>query len=247
MRSNIWVHIPKPQPQASVRLFCFPYAGGGTAVFRTWPALLPPSIELCAIQLPGRETRLRETPFDQLDQLVQVLAVALYPYLDRTFAFYGHSMGALISYEVARHLQRTQAPLPQHLFVGARQAPHLPWAEPPLHQLPTVDFLRAVRQRYGGIPAEVWEDAELMALVHPQLRADFTLLETYLHHADEALACPITVIGGSKDQTVAQPALAAWCEHTQASCQIYQLPGDHFFLNQATPALLQLIQAALFC
>ncbi|MCX6047109.1 MAG: alpha/beta fold hydrolase [Chloroflexi bacterium] len=246
MRANAWVTIPKPQPQAQVRLFCFPYAGGGATVFRTWPALLPPTIELCAIQLPGRETRLRETPFDQLEPLVQALAVALYPYLDRPFAFYGHSLGALISYEVARHLQRVRAPLPQQLFVAARQAPHLPWAESPLHQLPTADFLSAVQQRYGGIPAAVWEDAELMALVQPQLRADFTLLETYLYRADQALACPITVFGGHNDQTVTQPALAAWSEHTSALCKIHLLPGDHFFLNQATPALLQLIQAALF-
>jgi medium-chain acyl-[acyl-carrier-protein] hydrolase len=246
MKSNAWIQIYKPQPQASIRLFCFPYAGGGASLFRTWPLLLPASIELCAIQLPGRENRLREAPFDQLEPLIQVLAAVLSPYLDRPFAFYGHSMGALISYELTRYLSRRGALLPQQILVAAHQAPHLPAHEPPLHHLPTEHFLAAVRQRYDSIPTAVWENAELMELVLPQLRADFTLVETYSYRSAEPLTCPITAIGGSEDQTVPQPALAAWCQHTQASCQIHLLPGDHFFLKQATAALVQLIQAALF-
>jgi len=240
-----WIQIPKPQPQAQVRLFCFSYAGGSATVFRPWAAQLPAAIELCAIQLPGRDNRLREEPLAQFAPLLPLLVTALGPYLDRPFAFYGHSLGALLSYEVTRHLRRQQAPLPRQLFVAAHRAPHLPSAESPLHTLPPASFLAGVRQRYNGFASAIWENAELLELVLPQLRADFTLAETYRYQPEAPLACPIVAIGGQDDQSVPREELAQWRTHTQTNFKLYLLPGDHFFLKQASAELLTLLRTEL--
>lgn len=245
MQLDLWIQIPKPQPQAQVRLFCFPYAGGSATLFRPWAAQLPASIELCAMQLPGRDNRLREEPIAQLAPLLTLLTAALGPYLDRPFAFYGHSLGALLSYELTRHLRRQQAPLPRQLFVAAHRAPHLPSAEPPLHTLPSEHFLAGVRQHYNGFASAIWENTELLELVLPQLRADFTLAETYRYCPEAPLACPIVAIGGQDDQSVTQQELAQWRAHTQTDFKLHLLPGDHFFLKQASAELLALLRAEL--
>ena len=112
LRNDVWIKRSGQYPQTCFRLFCFPYAGGGASFFRAWPERLPPDIEVCAIQLPGREDRLTETPFDRLSSLIDALADVLYPYLDFPFAFFGHSLGSLISFELTRWLRRQKAPCP---------------------------------------------------------------------------------------------------------------------------------------
>jgi medium-chain acyl-[acyl-carrier-protein] hydrolase len=129
--NDAWVLCPKPNPQARLRLFCFPYAGGGASRFRLWPDFLPPEVEVCAIQYPGREARLGESPFTQLSPLVQTLASALRLYLNLPFVFFGHSLGALACFELARQLRRQGQPEPLHLFVSGRRAPQVPNPDPP--------------------------------------------------------------------------------------------------------------------
>ncbi len=178
--TECWLRSPKPNPQASLRLFCFPYVGGGALIFRTWPNSLPATAEVCPVELPGRGTRLKETPFTRLLPLVQALAQALLPHLDKPFAFFGHSMGALISFELTRQLRRLYGLVPLHLFVSAHRAPQLPDPDPPIHTLPEAEFMEELRC-LNGTPKEVLEQPELMELMLPILRADFALCETYIY------------------------------------------------------------------
>jgi surfactin synthase thioesterase subunit len=243
--TNAWIRCRHPNPHAHLRLFCFPYAGGGASIFRTWADELSSEVEVCSIQLPGRENRLRETPFNDLSLLVQVLITVLRPYLNQPFALFGHSMGALISYELTRQLRNTQQLTPTHLFVSGHNAPQRPDLDPPLHHLPTPAFLEGVRSRYNAIPEAVWHDAELMALLLAPLRADFTLLERYNYTEDKPLDCPISTFGGQQDSSVRDEDLEAWRDLTRSTFRLRLFPGGHFYLNDNVKPLLQAISQEL--
>ncbi|HEX2093650.1 MAG TPA: thioesterase domain-containing protein, partial [Longimicrobiaceae bacterium] len=175
-----WVVRRPLNPHTRLRLFCFPYAGGGASIFRTWSQSLPPEVDVCPVQLPGRESRLREPPFDRLLPLVRTLADVLAPYMDLPFALYGYSNGALMSFELARELRRRGMRGPVHLFVAACPAPHLPDKDPPIHALPDVELIREIR-RLNGTPEEILQNEELMTLLIPLLRADSAIHETYVY------------------------------------------------------------------
>jgi medium-chain acyl-[acyl-carrier-protein] hydrolase len=241
---DAWVICPKPNPLSSLRLFCFPYAGGGALNFRTWSQGLPVSVEVCAVELPGRGKRIWEAPFTQALPLVQAIAHALLPYLDKPFAFFGHSMGALVSFEVARLLRREYGIAPVHLFVSGRSAPQLPAKEPPIHALPEPAFIEELR-RLNGTPEAVLENVELMELLLPILRADFAVLETYVYATEPPLQCPITAFGGLQDVKVSVDRLEAWRQQTSADFSRQMLPGDHFFVQSAQPLLLQFLSREL--
>ncbi len=231
-------------PAARVRLFCIPYAGGGASVFRRWPSGLPDDVDVCAIQLPGRETRLMERPCSSLVSLVGDLSEALAPHLDRPFALFGHSVGALIGFELARRLRRRDGRLPVHLFVSGCPAPQVRDTGPPIHGLPEPEFLDRLR-RFNGTPPEVFQHRELMELVVPVLRADFALRETYELVAESPLECPISAFGGSDDRDVPLPQVEAWREHTRSTFHLHTLPGGHFFLHTAQALLLERVSLAL--
>ncbi|ETX04517.1 MAG: hypothetical protein ETSY2_28310 [Candidatus Entotheonella gemina] len=141
--THTWITRSTPKPNAALRLFCFSYAGGGSVVFHHWGAELPDNIEVCAIKLPGRESRFSEPPFDRTAPLVQALAEGLAPYLDRPFAFFGHSLGGLVSFELTHELLRRQRPSPVHLLISATRAPHVPSTIADMHHLPTPGIYRA--------------------------------------------------------------------------------------------------------
>jgi medium-chain acyl-[acyl-carrier-protein] hydrolase len=241
---NSWIKIHKPNPQAAVRLFCFPYAGGSSLIFRTWSDRLPTTIEVCAIELPGRGAQIRLTPFTQMEPLVSAIAPILLPYLDKPFAFFGHSMGALVSFELTRLLQREYSTSPVHLFVSARRAPQVSKSNQPIHNLAEPEFLLELR-RLNGTPQAVLENKELMELLIPTLRADFAVLETYAYTPKPLLNCPITVFGGSQDQEVSYDELQAWEEQTTSTFSLHILEGDHFFVNSAKSLLLQFLAQKL--
>jgi medium-chain acyl-[acyl-carrier-protein] hydrolase len=218
-----------------LRLFCFPHAGGRPAAFRAWLNHLPYEIELCAMQLPGRDGRRDHQPFSDLADLVPELVRNIHPHLGSRFAFFGHSLGAIVAFEVVRELRRRHDIEPVHLFAAARRAPHHPNDEAPVHRLPDHAFVEAVRRRWGGIPEEVLREPDLLALVLPILRADVTLVETYRYRSEAPLDCPISCIGGLGDPTVPREELCGWREHTRASFTVAMVPGDHFF-PQSAPA-----------
>jgi medium-chain acyl-[acyl-carrier-protein] hydrolase len=241
---NAWLICPKPMPEAGLRLFCFPHSGGSAQIFSLWANGLPAGIEVCAVQLPGRGTRVGEAPFTRLAPLVTALAGALIPYLDKPFALFGHSMGALVAFELARELRRNFQPAPVHMFVSGHSAPHIARRAPALHNLPQAEFVRELG-RLNGTPQQVLENAELMQLLLPALRADFEVCETYEYKPDRPLASPISAFGGLRDEEVTHSDLNAWSEHTSASFSVRMFRGDHFYLNAERAMLLRALAREL--
>jgi medium-chain acyl-[acyl-carrier-protein] hydrolase len=239
-----WIAFRKPNPQARLRLFCFPYAGAGAAIYRSWPDFLPADIEVCPVQFPGRGTRLSESPLTRLQPLVEDLDRALAPLLDKPFAFFGHSLGALVGFELARHRSRQSGIQPTHLFVSAGRAPQIERRDRPIHGLRDAEFLAELR-RLNGIPGPVMEDAELMAIMLPILRADFAVYETYRYAAGTPLACGISGFGGLQDRRVSRGDLDAWQDQTHTPFSLRMFPGDHFFVNTMQPLLLQALSQEL--
>ncbi len=243
--TNTWIACPYPKPETRLRLFCFPYAGSGTSVFHPWARLLRPEIELCPIRLPGREGRLKEAPYEQIQLLVETLAGAVLPSLEKPFAFFGHSMGAIIAFELTRQLRRQQVPMPVYLFASGHDAPHLVSHPSPLYNLPDDEFANRVRDRYKGIPTAIWANSDLMALFLPTLRADFTLIETYVYSDEPKLDIPMMVLGGCQDGETSQAGLDGWRKQTQSVFKLKMFAGDHFFLQSERHALLETINQEL--
>jgi medium-chain acyl-[acyl-carrier-protein] hydrolase len=227
-----------------LRLFCFPYAGGAASVFRNWSDGLSADVEVCPIQFPGRGTRLTEPPFTHLSHLVEALGEALLPLLDKPFALFGHSLGSLVSFELARLLRAKHQVRPVRLFVSAGRAPQIPHQGPPIHDLPEKEFLEEL-QSLNGTPGELLNHQELMDIVLPSLRADFALYESYRYSSGPPLNCPISTFGGLTDQKVTHSDLEAWRDQTSLSFSIRMFPGDHFFLKTNQPSLLQALSREL--
>jgi medium-chain acyl-[acyl-carrier-protein] hydrolase len=236
--SNKWFLFPKPDPAAALRLFCFHYAGGNAQVFYDWPGRLPPSVEMGAIQLPGRGHRVYEPHIRRLAQLSRVVAQELLPYLDRPFVFFGHSLGALLCFETARILRRENRRQPSHLFISATEAPHRRRKDELLSDLPKGALVKRLRE-YNGAPVEVLQNDELMDMMLPTIRADFELSESYEYHPESPLEYPITIYGGIDDYEVDEERLAAWSEMSVGACEIRMFPGDHFYINSSQAIFLQ--------
>ena len=219
-------------------MFCFPYAGGGAAVYDTWPSALPAGVEVACTQLPGRENRFLEPPFIRIEPLVRALMAALVSSMDRPFAFFGHSMGALIAFELARELRRQNRVSPLRLYVSAHRAPQPPKPTRALHRLPDAEFWAEMR-RLDGTPHEILQDPELRQLLLPALRADFALCETHSYVSERPLDCPIVAFGGLDDRNVCRDELEAWREQSLAPLALYMMSGNHFFIHTARTMLLQ--------
>jgi medium-chain acyl-[acyl-carrier-protein] hydrolase len=235
--------VTRASPKSAVRLFCFPYSGANAWVYQRWGDGLPGAIDVCPVELPGHGT-LRAMPLcTRIQPLVEQVARALTPYLDPSsalaapFAFFGHSMGALLAFELARYLRREHKPMPVYLFVSGHGAPHLPDREPPIHDLPEPEFVAKIRE-FNGTPDEVLENQELRELILPVLRADFEICATYEYRAEEPLACPIGAFGGLRDPSVAREDLEAWRLQTNAGCSVRMFPGDHFFIGSDRSTIL---------
>ena len=226
-----------------LRLICFPYAGGGPSLFRGWPLELSQQVEVCAVQLPGREARMKEPPIGDLRRLVVELADAIEPSLDRPFALFGHSVGGLVAFEFARELRRRDGVEPVHLFVSGCPAPELS-DDDRLSELPDGEFLERMR-RFNGTPREILEHAEMMELVLPTLRADFSLRDTYRHRAESPLGCAISAFGGMADRAVGVDKLNPWSAHTAGGFQLWLFQGDHFFVRTAQAAVVEAVKLLL--
>jgi surfactin synthase thioesterase subunit len=247
IRNPAWWVTFFPRPKTVyLRLFCFPYAGGGASVFRKWPeTFVKYGIEICAVQPPGRESRISERPLKSLFSLVHAMAAGLASSFDVPFAFFGHSMGALICFELARTLHLAGCQLPEHLFVSGARAPHVPCVERRLHLQADNEFIRQVADRYGGLSPAVLAEQELIDLLLPALKADFTAYETYEYREGSPLAVPITSFGGRSDPLVRQAELEAWRRHTDRHFTLKLFNGDHFFLNTERGAVIESILGQL--
>ena len=222
-----WVVCPHPRSKPKLRLLCFPHAGGSARVFHKWSGQLPSTVEVCAIELPGRGSRLFETPFTSVDSLLPALGAELLPFLDIPFSCFGHSLGAWIAFECCRWLRKTTQQTPQHLWAAASRAPQLPPDSDPIRDLPDLEFISKLR-RYGGTPEEIFSNPELMTLMIPSLKGDFSLLETYQYRPGAPLDCPITCFWGQDDAIANQTDVAAWQQHTH-TFRLEAVSGHHFF------------------
>jgi medium-chain acyl-[acyl-carrier-protein] hydrolase len=241
---NPWFGRAEPATDAAHRLFCLPYAGGSAAVYRHWHALAPRALQICPLELPGRGARIAEPAPSRLRPLADAIAGALAPYLDLPYALFGHSMGGLLAFEVTRTLRRRGLPLPAHLFVSAAAAPGLPRSRPAVHRGTDADVVDELR-RLGGTPRELLDDEELMGLMLPTIRADFSVLETYEYRPEPPLPVPLTVFGGTDDPLVPLPRLEGWRRQTTAEARLRVLSGGHFFLHPAAAEVVEDVAAAL--
>ena len=236
--------IPEDDPRVKLRLFCLPFGGAGASIYRNWHHSLPKSVEVCPIQLPGREERHSEKPFTHTAPLVTELGQVLEPYLDRPFALFGHSMGALISFELTRHLRRQNQPMPVQLFLSGRPAPQVPALCPPTFQLPDLELIEELR-RMQGTPEAVIQNPEMMELLLPLLRADFELCQTYHCQDEPPLDCPFFVFGGFDDADVPKENLIVWRTQTTYPMRLQMFSGDHFFVLSSQQELLHIVSQQL--
>lgn len=199
--------------------------------------LLPEAIQLQAILLPGREARFREPAHSRMTSLIAALADALPPALTGRFALFGHSMGALIAFELTRELRRRGLPLPETLIVSGRRAPDLVIDERPLHLLPDEAFIAEIQARYGGIPQMILDEPELMALFLPTLKADFSVFETHRFVPEPPLPCALAFYGGDADPQSAPAASGGWSDLVAGPSWRRLFPGGHFYLNEQRGAL----------
>ena len=242
-RCGWWTSFGR-RPGASRRLVCFPYAGGTAGVFRLWHRQLPEEVELCAVQMPGRGTRSDEACVTRWRDLVPVVSEALLPLFDRPFALFGHSLGALVSFEVARWLGRHHGIRPDRLLVSGRRAPHLPDCGRKMWNAADEELIAHLRD-LNGTPANLLHQRELLDILLPRLRADFRLVETYRCRPGPPLACPITAFGGSDDEETREGRLEAWSVQTSGGFKHEVLAGDHFFIHSREPELLTSIRRDL--
>ncbi len=240
---SVWF-TGRRSPTARLRLFCIPYAGGGASLYREWAPALAPWIEVQPVQLPGRESRFDEPPLTSMADLVQEILDPIGPYLDLPIAVFGHSMGALIGYELVRRLQRRPSAMVSALLVSSHPAPHLPQRLPLRHKMNERD-LRASVKDLDGTPQSILSNDALMDLFSPLLRADFQLVETYEHGVPTPLRCPIYAFGGTSDPYVSKDELRAWGVHTNAVFQLAMLTGDHFYLKTRSDQLLSYVFESL--
>lgn len=241
-RSTPWLQSLPADGKPSVRLFCLPHAGGGATAYRSWAAELPSFVQLCPVRLPGRETRLSEPLYSQMDPLVDALDRELRPWLEIPYAIFGHSMGALLAFEWVRRLRRDRYSMPAWLFLSGRRAPDAPGDARLLHSLADREFVEELTRLFNGIPPEFLGDEALIEVFLPILRADIAVVESYRFREDEPLDCPITVFSGIDDESVSWDELLAWKRHTSRRFAMQMLPGGHFYPQRP---LLQTISATL--
>ncbi|MBX9607207.1 MAG: putative thioesterase [Gammaproteobacteria bacterium] len=248
MNTDEWLVCRQPKPRAGVRLFCLPFAGGGASAFNAWWRAMPESVELRVAQLPGREARFKQTAVTDFRTAVGHLADAFEKHLDRPYAVFGYSMGALLGFEVVRELRHRGAPAPTQLVVAAKSAPQQPARTPALSHLPRQEFIEGVR-RYFEPPQDGWSIAELVEIILPALRADLTMCDMYRYRSEEPLGCPIIALGGDRDLSVPVHDVAAWRDQTSGYFEMQTFPGGHFFINdhlaEVQGRVLSLLQPGL--
>lgn len=242
--SRYLTFFPADRDRVRLRLVCFPYAGAGTSIYNPWSRLFPPYVQVAAVQLPARESRVSEQPVSRLLDHIRPLMLALAPLFGGPVAFFGHSMGALLAFEAAHALYATRRLLPIHLFVSGCKAPHLSRADRKRDDFTDAELLEEI-ERLNGTPRELLEHPELSSIILPVLRSDFLASDNYECEPREPLRCPITAIGGEHDPFVDRAGLEAWRQHTTSAFAVQFFPGDHFFLNSTREALTRFLRRIL--
>jgi medium-chain acyl-[acyl-carrier-protein] hydrolase len=236
-----WILSRAPSDTAKLKMFCFPFAGSGASALRFWAGLMPPEIQVCLVQYPGKESRIREDPFRNLRQLADSATEGLLPELQAPFVFFGYSMGALVAFEVSRRLQAMGKAGPQMLITCASPAPQIVRRAEPKYSLPEEQLIHELREM-AGTPPEVLDNLELIRLFLPAIRADFEAVETYHYKGKQhSLTCPILTIGGADDPDIEPEKLDGWSLHTRGKFDCHVVPGGHFFLLHNPKPISELV------
>jgi medium-chain acyl-[acyl-carrier-protein] hydrolase len=243
-RCNPWLAARYQRSRMCLPLFCFPYAGGGASIYRQWQAQMVDGINVCPVQLPGREDRIEDPLCNNMQRLIEEMAYHLNDFFTVPFALFGHSMGGMIAYELACYLCNGQGAPPVHLFISASFPPHMLKQRPPLHRLPEAEFADMMSSG-GGIPKAILQNEELKELLLPILRADFALIENTIHDKHGALDIPFTAFSGTEDSAVSPETVDGWHGYTQGPFTRKIVPGNHFFINSARSAVIKTINATL--
>lgn len=238
------VRSPQAPGSPAMTLYCFAFAGGSASAFMPWQADLGPNIDVCAIQLPGRGMRMLEPAWTSLPAVVDAVVDAIVQDNPGKFAFFGHSLGTVIAFEVTRSLAQRGIALPFHLFMSGAAAPPCHNKHREMHKLPDAEFIEKLGN-YNGTPPEILEHKELMALLLPMIRADFQLVETYEYQAQARLTMPITSIQGRDDPYVTVEASDAWAQETTEAFAAHWFDGDHFYLIPQRAAVLDVLRGDL--
>lgn len=238
-----WFRHFNPNSQGKLSLVCLPYAGSGASVFSGWGRELGKRqpVAVVGVCLPGREGRGRESPCADLQSMVCSLARAMGDCIHPPYAVFGHSLGALVGFELIRELRRLKKPLPVHFFAAGREAPAIRVGRAPMNAMPDGPFIAELCRRYEGIPPELLNEPELLRRFLPTLRADLKLTECYQYYSEPPLACSITALGGSADRSVSVAETEAWRNETSVNFQRVVLEGGHLFLRDSSRQLLDRI------
>ncbi len=237
-----WLLRP-PSMNARLRVFCFPYAGASATAYSSWQNALGSNIDVCAIQLPGRGARFNEPNMASLSNLIHALAELIQHYSDKPFVFFGHSLGAVLAFELTRHLRRYRHREPDHLFVSGSVAPGRHHFNKRLHELDDDALIQAL-ERYNGTPPEALKNRELMMLLLPAIRADFALLADYRYQTESPLNIPLTVLAGEADPYASVENIEPWREETMFY-KSHWFRGDHFFIHSEREAVISVVREAL--
>ena len=231
VQSSPWfVQGTTQNPAAKWRLFCFPFAGGSGHEFRQWGEKLD-NVEVLGVMYPGRSSRYTTPLIDNLGEMVSAVRNALQDYQDKPYAFFGHSLGGLIAFELTRSLRMSRLQQPTLLCVSASDAPHLLPIPPIIHNLPDDEFIEAIRD-FGGTPEAIFEHRELLNMTLPILRADLKILDTYQYQEAMPLPVPLYAVGGAGDTVVGRDSLLGWEGHGTAEYQVQFFPGGHFYYRE---------------
>lgn len=239
-----WLRRFHRTEDAPVRVVCFPHAGGAAGFYWPLSKALSPRVETLAVQYPGRQDRRAESGFGDIDRLTDGILGALVPLLDgRPLALFGHSMGAVLAYEVARRLEHETRSAPAVLFASGRRAP-CRHREETIHLQKDQALMQELRE-LGGTDPELLEDLDIMRMMLPAIRRDYQAIETYRHESGVELSCPITVLTGDEDPRTTIDEASDWKRHTTGDCTLEVFSGGHFFLTQHTPDVVRLVTARL--
>ena len=237
-----WFVVPRPHPDARLRLFCFPYAGGGAGTYVDWHRTLHPLVELVAVQPPGRGMRRSEAPHRTMSALLADLWPQILPMLDRPYFLFGHSMGSRIAHALAARLRDAGQRLPTHFIASGSRAPHLVSPEPTTYDLPDAEFVDSLRE-LNGTPEEILCDPELMELLLPLLRADFEIAELYRAEPSIPFGFGASILGGTADAHVPPNDLRAWQAHFRRPVRVEMCEGGHLFVDESPAPVIAVINS----
>lgn len=239
MMASPLIFIPKAKPNASIRLICFPYAGGSSATYMSWQYDLSPEVELAVVQLPGRGMRLLESPYKTMKEIVDTLFLALSTLNNKPSIFYGHSMGARVAYELTLMLARFHHYLPIHFIASGSIAPCIPRTKEQTYHLPDDEFIAKI-SAFNGKPLDVPANREIIELMLPALRADFEIIETYCNESKFLISTKVSVLVGDEEE-IEVSELEAWFALFEMHTDIYWISGGHFFVEKNKSEVLKIV------